>query len=93
MMNSLIIPTLIVSVLALIAGCTALVIVLAFKFSTHQIEWRPLVSEKAEADAEQEQEEIAEDEEAILKEALSLQRSKKKKDEDPLDTILETNNF
>lgn len=93
-MINLIIPTLIISAIALLAAIVAIVLVLAQRWSTHQIEWRPLVTETLEDKAEKELNEVEEDDAVTLKEALSLQRKNKiKAPIDPLDTILETNNF
>jgi hypothetical protein len=67
--------------------------VLAQKWSTHKIEWKPLNFDPMEEEEEvlKEEEEAAE----LLDKALSLskQATKKKKLTDPLDEILETNNF
>lgn len=73
----------------------ALIIVLAQKWSTHQIEWRPLVHKDIEDEVEEGLEKEAEEDSKILKDALDLQRSKKKAKEsvDPLDSILESNNY
>jgi hypothetical protein len=86
-MVQLIIPTLILSVLALVASLTAIVLVLAMKYSTHKIEWKTLDFEKFEEDEKKE-----EDSDEVLEKALALQR-KKKKIEDPLDSLSETSNF
>jgi len=93
-MVNLIIPTLIMSVIALVAAIVAVILVLAQRFSTHKIEWRPLAAESFEDESEKELIEADEEDEATLKEALRLQRTKKPKASiDPLDSILETNNF
>jgi hypothetical protein len=93
-MVNLIIPTLLVSSLAFVTSVVAIVLVLAQRWSTHKIEWRPLVTETLEDEAEKELNEVEEDDAVTLKEALSLQRKNKIKTPiDPLDTILETNNF
>lgn len=93
-MTHLIIPTLIISVIALVAAIVAVILVLAQRWSSHKIEWRPLVTETLEDKAEKELNEVEEDDAVTLKEALSLQRKNKiKAPIDPLDTILETNNF
>lgn len=93
-MVNLIIPTLLVSSLAFVTSLVAIVLVLAQRWSTHKIEWRPLVTETLEDEAEKEFKEVEEDDVVTLKEALSLQRKNKiKAPIDPLDTILETNNF
>jgi hypothetical protein len=93
-MVNLIIPTLLVSSLAFVTSVVAIVLVLAQRWSTHKIEWRPLVTETLEDEAEKELNEVEEDDAVTLKEALSLQRKNKiKAPIDPLDTILENNNF
>lgn len=75
----------------------ALILFLAQKWSTHQIEWKPLVTSDPFLEADKEIEDLDDVDSKTLEEALSLQRGakkkKKKEDEDPLDTILETNNF
>ena len=92
----LIIPTLIISILALILSLAALVLVLAQKFSTHKIEWKPIeLHGLSEEDKFKEEEDLQlSKEDEFLANALSLsKKAKKKRDEDPLDEILETNNF
>ena len=82
------------AVIALVAAIVAVILVLAQRMSTHRIEWKPLTLADAEGEADTEQELVEEDDDKILSEALDLQRKgKKSKDVDPLDTILETNNF
>lgn len=83
----------IISAIALVAAIAAVILVLAQRWSTHKIEWRPLVTESIEIEVEKELEEVDEDEAEVLKEALKLQRKSKHKAIDPLDSILETNNF
>lgn len=95
-MSDLIIPTLIVSTLAFIMSLTAVVLVLAQRFSTHKIEWKPIefngLSEEEKFKEEEDVQLSKEDE--FLAQALSLsKKAKRKKDEDPLDEILATNNF
>lgn len=92
-MVNLIIPTLIISAIALVAAIVAVILVLAQRWSTHKIEWRPLVTETLENTVEKELEEADEDDSKILSNALNLQRKGKAKIVDPLDSILETNNF
>lgn len=96
-MSNLIIPTLIVAVMAFAIASVTLIIVLAQKWSTHQIEWKPLVTSDPFLESDKEIEDLDDVDSKTLEEALSLQRGakkkKKKEDEDPLDTILETNNF
>lgn len=84
--------SIILSVLALFFSLVAIVLVLAQKFSTHKIEWKPLETFDPLAESEKQLEEIEEEDEEFLKKALSLQ-TKKKKEKDPLEEILETNNF
>jgi hypothetical protein len=68
--------------------------VLAQKWSTHKIEWKPLQFQDPLAVAEEQSKDVGNEDEKILKEALSLQRTgKKQKDQDPLAEIFETNNF
>lgn len=84
------------STIALTAALVALVITLAQMWSTHKIEWRPMITEKIEEEEEKELEQLSEDDDNILSEALKLQRKKKEKVErieDPLDDIFKTNNF
>ena len=93
-MINLIIPTLIMSAIALTVAVAALAMVIGMKLSTHKIEWKPLQIQDPFAVATQETSAIEEDDSKILQEALNLQRKgKKAKDEDPLSDILETNNF
>ena len=82
------ISSIFISFFALLVAIVALVLNLAMKFSTHKIEFKPLKYEefKEEDDTKDE------DDDKLLAEALNLQR-KKKRSEDPLDTILETANF
>lgn len=78
------------SLVALITAIAALAMVIGMKLSTHRIEWKPL---DLEAEVASPEEIIAEEEdEDLLAKALELQK-KKKKQEDPLDSIAETSNF
>lgn len=94
-MTHLIIPTLIVSILAIGASFVSIVLVLAQRWSSHKIEWRPLTTEKLEDIADKEQEEIEEQDAEILSKAYTMQRKSKKSkpDQDPLDDILKSHNF
>jgi hypothetical protein len=93
-MIHLIIPTLIVSTIAIVTSLIAIVLVLAQRWSTHKIEWKPLQTQDPFQVSEKETKEIEEDDGKILEEALNLQRKgKKQRDQDPLTDILETNNF
>lgn len=93
-MINLIIPTLIVSTIAIVTSLIAIVLVLAQRWSTHKIEWKPLQVQDPFLVSDKETKEIDEDDGKILEEALNLQRKgKKQRDEDPLTDILETNNF
>ena len=91
-MINLVVPTLIVATLALVMSLAAIILVLAQRWSTHKIEWRPLQVADIEEEVEKEKEEQELSDAELVKEALKLNR-KKKKSEDPLDEILETNNF
>lgn len=82
------------SFLSLIISLGAIVIVLAMKWSTHKIEWKPLQLHDPFKESEEETKTLEDDDSKILEEALNLQRKgKKQKDQDPLAEILETNNF
>jgi hypothetical protein len=93
-MINLVIPTLILSTIALVTSLVAIVLVLAQRWSTHKIEWKPLQINDPLSEADKESEESDIDDGKILQEALNLQRNgKKQRDQDPLNDILETNNF
>ena len=82
------------SLVSLLVSIAAIVFVLAQRFSTHKIEWKPLETFDPFQESEDEKKILEEDDEKVLEEALSLQRKGKKKQEvDPLSEILETNNF
>ena len=83
-MIHLIIPTLIVSTIAIVTSLIAIVLVLAQRWSTHKIEWKPLQVQDPFLVSDKETKEIDEDDGKILEEALNLQRK---------GNILETNNF
>lgn len=78
------------SLIAFITSLASIVIVLAQKWSTHRIEWKPI-------DILPEDQKFKDEEEpsdsALVSEALNLSRKKKKKIEDPLDEILQSTNF
>ena len=93
-MINLVIPTLILSTIALVTSIVAIVLVLAQRWSTHKIEWKPLQLNDSVASADEEFKDVDDEDGKILKEALNLQRNgKKQKDQDPLAEIFETNNF
>ena len=94
-MTNLIIPTLIVSVLALIMSLASIVLTLAQKFSTHKIEWKPIeFGGLSEEDKFKEDEDFQAKDDEFLERALELsKKAQKKREQDPLDEILETNNF
>jgi hypothetical protein len=93
-MINLIIPTLIISTIAIVVSLIAIVLVLAQRWSTHKIEWKPLKVQDPFEISDKETKEADEDDGKILEEALNLQRKgKKQRDQDPLTDILETNNF
>ena len=93
-MINLVIPTLIISIVAFISSLIAIILVLAQRWSTHKIEWKPLQVHDPFAESDKEIKVLEDEDSKILEEALNLQRKgKKTKDEDPLSDILETNNF
>jgi len=93
-MINLVIPTLILSTIALVTSIVAIVLVLAQRWSTHKIEWKPLQLNDSVASSDEEFKDVDDEDGKILKEALNLQRNgKKQKDQDPLAEIFETNNF
>lgn len=93
-MINLVIPTLIVATLALIMSLAAIILVLAQRWSTHKIEWKPLKLNDPFLESEEEIKQVDEDDSKILADALNLQRKGRKlKEQDPLNEILETNNF
>ena len=82
------------SLVSLLISLAAIIIVLAQKWSTHKIEWKPLQMHDPFKESEEEMKSIDDEDSKILEEALNLQRKgKKQKDQDPLADILETNNF
>ena len=80
------------SFLSLLVSIAAIVIVLAQKWSTHRIEWKPIETFDPFKESEDEKKLLDGDDDKILQEALILQR-KGRKESDPLNEILETNNF
>lgn len=88
MNTAIYLTSIILSVIALLVSITAIVMVLAQRWSTHQIEWKPLNIPVEEPIKEPE-----EDEAKALEDVLSMQRKKKKKIEDPLEDITNTSNF
>lgn len=93
-MINLVIPTLIMSAISTVIAIAALAMVIGMKLSTHKIEWRPLQVDDPFKESEKELEASDVDDSKLLEEALNLQRKgKKAKPTDPLDEILETNNF
>jgi hypothetical protein len=93
-MINLVIPTLIMSTIAIVVSLIAIVLVLAQRWSTHKIEWKPIQMNDPFQESDKEFKQVDEEDSKILEQALNLQRKgKKQKDEDPLAEILETNNF
>jgi hypothetical protein len=93
-MINLVIPTLIMSTIAIVVSLIAIVLVLAQRWSTHKIEWKPIQMNDPFQESDKEFKQVDEEDSKILEQALNLQRKgKKQKDEDPLTEILETNNF
>lgn len=92
MINSLHLVSILLSLISLITSIVALGLTLGMKWSSHKIEFKPLITnDLREEDKFQEEEE----EDKTLQEAmrLSSEGKKKKKVEDPLDSILESSNF
>lgn len=88
----------IISVISILLSLTAIIMVVAQKWSSHKIEFRPLeVNDPFKEDETFKKFEEPEDitiEQALKLSQEGLERKKKKKqDEDPLDSILESNNF
>jgi hypothetical protein len=84
----------IIASLSLIVSLAALGVTLGMKWSTHRIEWKPIETFDPVKEAEKETEEVEEEDGKTLENALELQRKgKKPKLQDPLETILEDNNF
>jgi hypothetical protein len=85
----------IISSIALIVAIAALAMVIAMRISTHKIEFKPM--EIKDPFAEDDFKPFTEPSEEIVEEALKLSRQglerRKKKEEDPLDSILESTNF
>lgn len=94
-MNSMIsLFAIVFSLVSLLVSIAAIVIVLAQKWSTHKIEWKPLETFDPFKESEDEKKILDGDDDKVLEEALTLQRKGKKKQEvDPLNEILETHNF
>lgn len=88
MTEALSIVTIIMSILSLCVSLVAIVLVLAQKWSTHKIEWKPL---SIETPKEEEVEASITSDEELLEKALFLNK-KKKKEIDPLSEN-ETSNF
>lgn len=81
----------ILSIIALIISIISGILVLALKFSTHKIEFKPLTFSDLEEKAV-EDELIQESDEDTLDKAKELQK-KARRTQDPLDDILSTSNF
>jgi len=82
------------SFVSLLISLAAIIIVLAQKWSSHKIEWKPLQIHDSFKESLEEMKSADDEDGKILEEALNLQRKgKKQKDQDPLADILETNNF
>lgn len=91
------IASVIMSVIALVFSIIACILVLAMKWSTHKIEFRPLdTKEMFKEEEEEEFRPFTEPDSKLVEDALKLsQEGKKRKnrEQDPLDEILESNNF
>lgn len=79
------------SLVSLVISLAAIILVLAQRFSTHKIEWKPVEFGELK---EEEKFKDEDEEEKLLAEAVELtKKARAKKSQDPLDEILETNNF
>lgn len=76
----------IIATIALVISLASIILVLAQKWSTHKIEWKPMIQEEVKEEAFEES-----FDEDLLEQALKMNK-KKKKEEDPLSEI-ESSNF
>lgn len=76
----------IIATIALVISLASIILVLAQKWSTHKIEWKPMIQEEVKEEAFEES-----SDEDLLEQALKMNK-KKKKEEDPLSEI-ESSNF
>lgn len=76
----------IIATVALVISLVSIILVLAQKWSTHRIEWKPLQLEEAKEEVFEE-----DSDEELLEKALELNKKKKKKEEDPLSEISSSN--
>lgn len=91
LMNSTInLLAIILSLIAFITSLVSIILVLAQRWSTHKIEWKP-IEILPEDQKFKDEEEVSDSD--LVSEALNLSRKKKKKIEDPLDEILQSTNF
>ncbi len=92
MVTGLAITAICLAIISLLTSIVALGIVLGMKWSSHKIEFKPLITGELK---EEEKFKEEEEDDKFLQHALNLSQSKKKKkqEEDPLDTLLQTSNF
>ena len=76
----------VLATLSLSISLVSIILVLAQKWSSHKIEWRPLKMEEAKEEVYEET-----SDEDLLEKALELNKKKKKKEEDPLSDISSSN--
>lgn len=76
----------IIATIALVISLASIILVLAQKWSTHRIEWKPMIQEEVKEEVFEES-----SDEDLLEQALKMNK-KKKKEEDPLSEI-ESSNF
>lgn len=97
MITAINITAIIMSTIAVLVSLAALAMVIGIKLSSHKIEYRPLEIKDPFAPIGEEEVSLSEPSEELVKEALELSRKgkerKKKEEVDPLDSILESNNF
>ena len=95
MSGSISLLAIILSTIALVTSLVAIVLVLAQRWSTHKIEWKPLVTSELPEAEKFKEEEIEASESEALSSAIEMSKKAKKKreDKDPLEEILQSNNF
>lgn len=84
----------IIASISIVVSLASLAMTIGARLSTHRIEWKPIETFDPFKESEEEKKLIDGDDDKVLEGALNLQRRGKKKQEvDPLNEILETNNF
>ena len=95
MVTAINLTAIIIASISILVSIASLCLVIGQRLSSHKIEWRPLVTkELEERELELEDQETEHNDEKLLESAISMSRkSKKDKDIDPLDEILQSHNF